>query len=221
MRNLLLICILAVGMSATSYGQFNIGIVSGFDIYQRTVNPKNDTPFKRSSGSAILNFSFGPKLWVGGEKFSVSAESYASWGILALNAQEVYGLGALQIPILAKLNFNGLSGFSKKFKSGFSIGGGLQYNRTELYGVSSIYRNQGLERNWFRTYAVELAAGLGFKSFTADFYVRYTNGLDLSGHSISIGINSSRSFIKQKKSKAEQENLLKDEGDEMDRIFNM
>ena len=44
---------------------------------------------------------------------------------------------------MAKLNFNGLSGLDREGRLGFSVGGGIQYSKTELYGLDDSYASQG------------------------------------------------------------------------------
>lgn len=66
---------------------------------------------------------------------SVSVEAQACVGFLGLALDDYKGMGTLSYPIMAKLNFNGLSALDKEGRMGLSIGGGLQYNRTEWYGL--------------------------------------------------------------------------------------
>ena len=65
----------------------------------------------------------------------------------------------MSFPLLLKANFNGLSGLSKNKLIGFSIGGGIQYSKTELFGLSKKY--QELDRSFFPTYVGEIGIGGG------------------------------------------------------------
>jgi hypothetical protein len=130
MKFKLLILFILLGFSQ-SHAQINIGFLTGGDLYQRYTNPLDNTNTGRSSGSAILNGNTGLKLYVGVPKVSLSIEGYINSGALALDVNEYKGLGAVSYPVLAKLNFNGLSGLMKTDKTrGWSIGGGVQWSRT-------------------------------------------------------------------------------------------
>jgi len=91
-------------------------------------------------------------LWFGGEDFSFSVEGQVSLGTLGFSAGDYKGLGIASVPLMAKLNFNGLSSFDKEGKFGWSVGGGLQYSRTELYYLANDFEDIGGERSWFKTY---------------------------------------------------------------------
>ncbi len=208
---LLIFCTLQVGTS-----QFNIGVVSGGDLYQRYVNPVDDTGTDRSAGSALINASLGLKLWVGAPAFSVSVEAHANSGTLALNIEEYKGLGALSFPVLAKLNFGGLSAFGiTEDNTGWSIGGGWQLSKTEVYGLSSAARAQGVERNYFPTYIGEVSFGAGTKSKVREFYIRYGFNPDTSANSLNIGVNTTFSIPFMKlpdfniKPDSEEEEIIK------------
>lgn len=178
-----------------SQAQLNIGFVSGGDLYQRYVNPLDNTGTDRSAGSAIINGNMGVKVYAGLPDFSLSVESYFNSGTFALNIQEYKGLGAVSFPVLAKLNFNGLSGLRKIDKSlGWSIGGGLQWSRTEWYGLSLAARDAGVERNYFRNYVFEISFGSGNRNKVQEFFVRY--GVDpVAGSNVfNIGLNTTYSL---------------------------
>jgi len=192
---LLGVVVLIIFSIQTGASQFNLGVVSGGDLYQRFVNPIDDTGADRSSGSAIMNASIGLKVWIGAPAASLSIESYLNSGSLALNIEEYKGLGALSFPVLAKLNFKGLSAFNIiEDKSGWSIGGGIQWNKTEVYGLSSAARAQGVERKYFPTYIAEVSFGTGTKSKVREFYIRYGLNPELSANSLNIGVNTTFSI---------------------------
>ena len=183
-------------------GQIGFGTVSGFDLYQRYRNPVDEIAYP-ASGNAFLNFIYGPKIWIGGPKFSVSAEGQVNLGLTSLAVKDFKGLGAVSFPVMAKFNFNGLSGFHSGFKSGFSIGGGMQWTKTELYYLSGKYKDRGVSRDFFDVYFVQV--DLGFGSFGTDsaFYIRYGTNPDNKANVLNIGvvISKNKSFKKKIKSK--------------------
>ncbi len=148
--------------------QVGLGMVVGNDLYQRYTNPQGG-----SAGNAVLNLQVGPKLWVGGDNFSVSVESYVNWGATSLSLREFRGMGSVAIPLMAKLNFNGNSGFSSELTSGWSIGGGYQMSRTEWYGVNNTGVQEGISREIFPVFVGELTYGYGIGGFYVEAFGRY------------------------------------------------
>jgi len=169
--------------------QFGYGLTGSLDVYQRYVNPKNDLESgSRSAGSILLNLGLGPKLWVGNKKVSFSAEAQAVAGFFAVSAAENKGLGSLAIPILAKINFKGLSSFDREGVQGWSVGGGIQYNRTELYGLNEKAIAQGIIRNYFKTYVIQVSYGFGVSGFTGHGFARSGYNPDNGAVSLNTGI---------------------------------
>ena len=162
--------------------QFGYGFTFGIDLYQRYTNPESQdtTLISRSSGSAILNLQLGPKIWIGGSGMSFSLEATPNIGFFSLGLNDNKGFGAMAFPIIGRLNFKGLSGLDKEGRFGFSIGGGVQWNRTELYGLKNKYEDMGVTRSFFRTYIGEIAYGVGLSGFSAKLYLRYGRGSDKS-----------------------------------------
>lgn len=192
---------------AKSQIKLNVGYIMGIDMYHRLTNPLVEgQDFGRSSGSAVLNLGGGLRMYVGGENFSVSAEGLASLGLLGLDINDTKGLGTLGVPLIARLNFKGLSGFSEKFRGGFYVGGGIQYSRTELYGVSQAYQDQGLTRDFFSTYVAEVGFGMGQKSITTEMYIRGGFNPQTSANVLHVGINIFYSF----RWKTDGEKMMKD-----------
>ncbi|MCO6464778.1 MAG: hypothetical protein J5I52_11590 [Saprospiraceae bacterium] len=186
MKNIFLLAALLMTMNVQA--QFGYGFTLSNDLYNRYVNPKNDN-WSASSGSAMLNLGAGPKIWIGGKKFSFSAEGQAVLGILSLSTKQYKGLGSVAFPIMGKLNFNGLSTFEREGKLGFSIGGGIQYNKTELWGVTDEFQAKGLQRDFFVTYVAQAGIGFGVSGFTLHGFVRYgINPDDKSSNSLNVGI---------------------------------
>ena len=64
----------------SSFGQFGFGTVGGFDFYQRYKNPVDNIAYP-ASGNALLNIIYGPKIWIGSKKFSVSLEGQVNLGL--------------------------------------------------------------------------------------------------------------------------------------------
>lgn len=173
----------------------NLSFIYGLDLYHRMVNPSENNPFDRSAGSALLNLNLGPRITVGGSKFSVSLESQGCIGLLGLNIQEYKGLGTLAVPIMARLNFKGLSMLNDNFALGSSVAGGIQYNKTELYGVTKKFRDQGLKRQFFPVYVLEYTTGMGFKSMAFEMYLRGGWNPTTHANSFNFGFNIIYSLI--------------------------
>lgn len=175
------ICIYIVLLSFYPFyakSQIRIAANYGLDAYQHFINPEvaGDTTL-RNSGNAITNIIIGPKFYFGFKNFSVSAEAGVNWGITALCMKEFKGVGALSLPLLGKLNFGGLSGINEKEGTfGVSLGGGMQYSFTEIYGLTEEFRNSTSTRDFFQTYVGELQIGYRGETGIASFYIRYGQG---------------------------------------------
>lgn len=167
-------------------GQFAYGLTMKTELYSRYANP-SDGIASRSAGSALLNIGLGPKLWFGGKNFAVSPEATAVFSPLALSTGDFKGLGAVSFPLMVKLQFGGLSSFLDN-KFGFALGGGVQYTRTELFGLRNSFEDLGVERNYFRTYIIEADFGFGTSGFTIHGLVRYGFDPDTDANTISVGI---------------------------------
>lgn len=180
-------------------GQFGIGMTVTNDFYNRYSNP-SDSIAHDANGSVLLNLGLGPKIWVGGEKVSLSLETYANLGILGLSLPDFKGFGNVSFPVLAKLNFGGLAGTNKEGRFGLSLGGGLQWNKTELYYLSNSFEDRGVNRDIFRTYVIQAGVGFGLTGFGGQFFVRYGFNPDLDGgNSLNLGLQFDFNFLKLKK----------------------
>lgn len=168
------------------------------ELYTRYANPTDDIA-ARSAGSALLNLGVGPKLWIGGGDFSFSPEASFMLSPLALSTGDFKGLGALSFPILAKFEFFGNSNFNETGKFGFSIGGGLQYSRTELWYLKGSFEEEGVERSFFRTYVIEGDFGYGISGFDVHFFIRYGWSNDTDANTLNIGIGYDFNVPKLKK----------------------
>lgn len=184
-KYILLLSFWAVALSM--FGQVGIGFVASNDLYQWYKNPE-DGISDPSHGNAILNLSAGPKLWVGGKKFSVSFEGQANVGLTGFTVGENKGLGSVAIPIIGSFNFAGLSGLDREGKIGFSIGGGVQYNKTELYGLKQEFVDRGVTRDYFRTIVVQAVCGFGVSGFGLSGVLRYGFDPDSEASSFNFGI---------------------------------
>ncbi|MCZ2101434.1 MAG: hypothetical protein LC107_07860 [Chitinophagales bacterium] len=167
--------------------QIGYGLTASTDLYHRYVNPKDDI-LSPSSGSAILNLGAGPKIWIGGKGFSFSAEGQAVVGFLSLSTKDYKGLGSVAFPVLGKFNFKGLSGLNSEGQLGFSIGGGIQWNKTELWGLTDKAAEKGVKRDFFPTYVVQAGWGFGISGFTLQGIVRYGfNPDDHKSNTLNVG----------------------------------
>ncbi|MDQ3141320.1 MAG: hypothetical protein M3Q56_03630 [Bacteroidota bacterium] len=195
-RNLIVILILGC-LQIQSQAQVKGSMILGMDIYQWYKNPKtNELKGQGSSaGSSILCGPIGLRLAVGKENFSFSLEGAANIGLLAFDLGEFKGLGAVSFPLIGKINFDALSGFSKNKFVGYSVGLGIQYNRTEWFGLTEKFKD--LERKYFPTYIVDLAMGGGIGGFNASYYFRFGFG-EKKSYSFNTGLLFNISFNRQK-----------------------
>jgi len=195
---LFLITSISIFFLSSITAQLGYGFTSRLELYSRYVNPKDDIA-SPSSGSAIVNLGFGPKLWLGAEKYSVSIEGTAVFSPFALSVKDFKGLGALSFPVLARLNLGGLSALNKEGKPGFSVGLGYQWTRTELYGLRNKYEDLGVSRNYFRNLVAELGVGYGMGGFAGQLFIRYGRDGDARSNVFSIGLIYDHNAPKLKK----------------------
>lgn len=184
------------------------GFAFGGDLYQRYSNPRSSTPDgrSRSAGSAILNMQIGPKIWLGGSDVSFSAEALANIGFFAFSLSDRKGLGAASFPIIGRLNFKGLTGLDKEGRFGFTIGGGVQYSRTELYYLKDEARDDGVSRGYFRTFIGEIGYGFGLSGFSLKAYLRYGRGQD-GANTFNFGLAYDFNIVQLRKIKSKTDLL--------------
>ncbi len=187
MKNITLIGLFTLVFASTCVAQFGIGLTVSNDLYNRYQNPEDDIEYT-GSGSFLLNLGVGPKIWLGGEDFSISAEAQATIGLFGLAIKDFKGLGSASFPLIGRLNFGGLSGLNKEGKFGWSVGGGLQFNRTELYFVSGDFKDQGGTRELFKTYVGEFAYGFGLSGFTAAGVLRIGYNSETKANTVNLGL---------------------------------
>lgn len=193
---LFIIMLLASSVKA----QFGIGLAAKWDLYHRITNPSDDLAYT-SAGSAILNLGLGPKIWLGHPKMSLSVEAIPSIGFLGLAIKDYKGLGTASLPILACLNIKGVSGLDPEGRTGMSIGGGIDYSRTELYGLDPDYKRQGVSRGWNKTYLVHAGYGFGLQGFGLQGFGRYGFNPDNDASTFSVGILWDFNFLRLRKIK--------------------
>ncbi len=199
MKRLLIPIFICCFLSTTVIAQFGIGLTLSHDLYNRYVNPKDGIE-SASNGSLLLNLALGPKIWIGGESFSFSAEAQANWGVLGLSIADYKGLGSTSFPFIGKFNFGGLSGLNKEGRFGYSIGGGVQYNKTEIYYLNNDFEERGGERKFFKTYVIQAGYGFGVSGFAMQGFIRYGFNPDIDGASnIHIGLQYDFNIPKLKK----------------------
>jgi hypothetical protein len=169
--------------------QVGVGFVFGGDYYQWYRNPEiaGLTPLP-STGNVLLNVAGGPKLWFGGDNFSLSLEAHLNWGITAFDMHEYKGMGNLAFPIMAKLNFGGISGFGEEDTKGLYIGAGMQYARTEAYGLTADYVNN-TTRDFFRTWIAEIGYGSGGEGISSTTFVRFGLGYEEDSFNNAMTLN--------------------------------
>lgn len=187
MKSILSIFIVLVSFNL-GYSQFGYGATVTNDLYQYYQNPSDDTGESTSVGNALFNLGAGPKIWVGGNDFSISIEAQAVIGLTAFSASDYKGLGSIAYPMMAKFNFGGLSSMDKEGKFGWSIGAGIQYTKTELYGLSSDFEAKGGKRDLFKNYIGQVGYGFGMSGFSAHGFVRFGYDPDDKSTVLSVGV---------------------------------
>ncbi len=206
MKKVLIILVLGMFIQK-AHAQFGYGAVVYWDAYSRYLNPSDDIA-NRSAGSAVANLGIGPKLWVGGKGVSLSVEATANLGILGLSTKDYKGLGIVSFPLLAQLNFGGSSSFSNSGKLGFSIGGGLQYNKTELYYLSQEYKDKGVTRDFFTTYIGQVGVGFGLNGVVINGFFRYGFHPDSDARTYNMGLQFDLNVFSIKKIDRPESELL-------------
>jgi len=191
-----ILTILLLGLVTFSYGQFGIGLTASNDLYQYIQNPDDETGESTSAGSALLNVGVGPKIWVGGNDFSLSLEAQANLGLLGLSAKDYKGLGIVSFPIMAKMNFKGLSALDKEGRFGWSLGAGIQYSKTELFYLKDSFEEKGGSRAFEKTFVGQVGYGFGISGFSAHVFTRYGYNPDYDAHVFHLGIQYDFNFPK-------------------------
>ena len=104
--------------------------------------------------------------------------------------------------MMARLNFGGLSGFipNSEKKSGFSIGGGIQYTRAPLLAVPRRYEGA---ISFYPMYIGELGFGSSDRENLDQFmYLRFCAGPDKA---FGFAIGGASGFVKARKQKKKKE----------------
>lgn len=173
LRFILFVGLLAL-VTTEAMTQVSYGLSLRTELYSRYRNPDptsaDQSPY---AGSALLNLGIGPKMWIGGDLFTIAPEATVVISPFALSTKDYKGLGALSFPLMVKLEFLGLSNFNEIEDFGFGIGAGVQYTRTELFGTSQDFRDAGGSRGYYRTYIVQADFGFGASGFDIHGYIRY------------------------------------------------
>ncbi|MBK7811721.1 MAG: hypothetical protein IPI50_10865 [Saprospiraceae bacterium] len=188
---------LLIGTIYTLNAQFQSSFILGLDIYQQYRNPSPTGQLKsgQSSGSVVSGVPIGLQFGYSSKNVGIALEISANLAPLALDIQEYKGLGAVSIPLLLKGNFGALTGLSPDKLIGYSIGVGVQFNRTELFGLHKSF--QYLERSFFPTLISEAAIGGGIGGFCLYFFARIGVG-ESQSMSLNFGINTKTSLYKNK-----------------------
>lgn len=181
----------------TAQGQVGLGLTVSNDVYQHYKNPTSHDG--GSAGSVLGNLGVGPKLWVGNHNFSVSAEAQAVWGIFGYSLKEYRGMGTVAYPIMVKLNFSGLTAMDNEARMGFSVGGGVQYSRTELYGTTEAFDAGSGKRTLFMTYVGQVGYGFGVNGFGLVGFARYGYHPEEKSSTINVGVQYNFNITKMTK----------------------
>ncbi len=192
--------LILIFFSLEAYNQIGLGTVKGIDFYQKYNNPVDNIAHP-GSGNTLLNFIWGPRVWLGGKDFSISLEAQVNLGISSLAIKDFKGLGAVSFPALLKINFKGLSGFYPGFADGFSFGVGMQWFKTELFYLSESYKNKGVKRKLNKTYIAQIDFGYGSFGSSGSIYIRYGKNFDTDASVFNLGllVSINKLFIRKHK----------------------
>ena len=175
-----------------TFSQIGFGTTGGIDFYQRYTNPDDGIAYP-SAGNVLLNFVFGPKIWVGNKNVSLSVEMPFNLGMTTLAIKDFKGMGSFAVPVIGKLNFSALSGFYPAFGKGMSVGAGIQWTRTELLLLRR-YKEKNVKRKFFKTYVLEIDFGYGSFGTAGYVYVRagksFRSGAKILNIGVLVSINS-------------------------------
>lgn len=177
--------------------QVGIGLAGSLDPYTRFANPTDDIA-SRTTGSFLLNVGLGPKIWMGNEDFSFSVEGQAIISPLALSLSDYKGLGMVSFPLVARLNFKGLSALNKYGTMGFTVGGGLQYNRSEIFGLKNEFVEDGVVRDYQQLYVGLVGYGFGISGFTVHGILKYGFDPDSDASVMTLGLHFDLNVPKMK-----------------------
>lgn len=197
MKHLLVLLFSLMFLSALQ-AQVGIGWVFSNDLYNHYTNP-SDGISDPTHGNAVLNIAAGPKIWIGGKKVSLSIQGQANIGLTGFTLNENKGLGSLAIPVIANLNFLGASSLDREGKLGFSIGGGTQFVKTELYGLTDEFIAKGVTRDFFQLYVVQAGYGFGVSGVIFQGFVRYGWSPDTDAKSWNVGIQYDFNYLMMRK----------------------
>jgi hypothetical protein len=187
MKKCISILALLAGLQFSASAQnvgFGMTVIN--DWYSWIQNPSADGG--GNAGNALLNLGLGPKIWLGGQDVSVSVEAAAVLGFTTLDWNTYKGMGAAYFPIMAKLNFGGMTGLDKEGEFGWYLGFGTQYTRTELYGVRQSFEDTGGSRSLFDTYIAQVGYGFGMSGFAGSVFGKYGWNADTDARLISVGL---------------------------------
>ena len=177
--------------------QINVGVGMVFsnDFFQSVSNPENESEEKIRN--LLISPSFGPKFYFGTSDLSFSLQANIGISPIGFDWDDYKGMGVAYAPVLAGINYGGLSGFTaERSEWGASIAYGYHFTLTDLY-----FRNSGFideQRDLFYPPFVQLAGGFGGKGAALYLYSRI--GLDNSeGRILSFGITLEVNFLERRK----------------------
>ncbi len=176
---------LAISINAKAQN-INFHLTGDYNIYSRYVNPHGINDTVASSAGQLFGIlpSLGIATFFGSDKFAFSIDSKANIKLYTIhyNIKKFKGISSIDFPVIGKLNY----GFYMKkhdIEGHFHIGIGQQWNKTELF-----FNRKNFHRNYYSTYVVEIALGIGNAKYSNSFFIRYGFGQNNSG-SFNCGIN--------------------------------
>jgi hypothetical protein len=185
--------------------QFGAGFGAEINAYSRYVNPKMPNDSLERSAGQLGGFlpAFGPKVWLGNDKFALTLEGKINLKLYTVNIKfrEYQGLGSISFPVMAKLNFRGKHLEKLGEYLHFYAGGGIQWTKTELYLRPEEYKD--IDRPYFTTYVAELGFGIGPVGVNKCVFVRFGVG-DKSTSTFNIGLSFNTDLIFLKKEMKEE-----------------
>ena len=167
---------------------FGYGININYNFYCHYQN-RSKTNQSVSTSGQVLNIlpGLGLSLWCGDiEHWILSVEGGVDYSPFALNVNKYAGMGALSLPITAKLHFPFAK--QKSLWAMLHIGIGAQFNRTELYNRAG--NNPSQNNSFFTTIVGEMGihvAAVGYwrrQMRDIEYFIR------VGGFENSISINT-------------------------------
>ncbi|TVQ48385.1 MAG: hypothetical protein EA362_05745 [Saprospirales bacterium] len=192
---LFVLMILVLPLYSSAQINFGVGMAFSNDFFQSVSNPVNESEEKIRN--LLISPSFGPKFYFGTSQLSLSLQANIGISPISFDWGEYKGMGVAYAPILAGINYGGLSGFATdRSEWGASVAYGYHFSLTDLYFRDSDFRD--MQRDLFYPSFIQFAGGFGGKGAALYLYSRI--GIDHSeGRIFSFGITLEVNFLERRK----------------------